>query len=134
MTPMLTGPYCGLWENSRTIFAVCTGIPSEGRPIHIAKSYGAHWGFLAWVKERGNPRIIVTDALSTLKAVEHITVSFGIDLLVLNAKTVDDIRQACGLNARPPRYSALLLARIGQIPSLATICARPHKPYQLSLF
>ena len=128
---------CGLWQGTRRLVAVIIDDDGELRPpiTAPATSDNAHH-LLSYLITAGVGTLIIAQHSHILIAQAH---RLKFDIRLVPHDLLDAIRAATGLNHRPPRNTAILLARWPLTPLLRLHLRKlrvpaPPQEKQLALF
>lgn len=108
---------CGLWPTTRRLIAAVERDGRLGMAASITRTTEARWGFVTWLVASNVSALVTADTLASdeLLAMGR---EAGIQVWLAPAALVEAVRAAAGLNRRPPRQTAGLLARWHALPAL----------------
>lgn len=107
---------CALWQGSRRLVAVIIDDDQRLRPpITVAATPSNAHHLLTYLATAGVDTLILTEASHSLIA-RGLALKLAVRLVPRDL--LDAVRTATGLDHRPPRNSAILLARWYLIPAL----------------
>ena len=107
---------CALWQSTRRLAAVL--VDDDGalrRPITVPATPGNAHHLLSYLATAGVATVILAEGSHRLIAQAH---ALQLPVRLAPRDLLEAIRTATGLDRRPPRHTAILLARWSLTPAL----------------